>query len=65
MKEWQEAALKYHQQGLGLKEITAKIELEFDMYDAYDTVRCYIYRQKQKTAFQQAKPYLCRREFLT
>lgn len=48
MKEWQEAALRYYQLGLGLKEITAKIEIEFDMYDVYDMVRCFIYRQKKK-----------------
>ena len=48
MKEWQEAALRYYRLGLGLKEITAKIETEFEMYDAYDMVRSYIYRQKTK-----------------
>lgn len=48
MQTWQEAALKYHAQGLRHRDIVAKIEAEFGLSNMYNAIRCYIYRHKKK-----------------
>ncbi len=49
MNTWHNAALKYHAEGMSNKEIAERIESEFGLRDMYNAVRCYIYRQRQKT----------------
>lgn len=55
MNTWHERALEYDAQGLSNKEIVEKIESEFGLTNMYDSVRCYIYRQRKKAEkqFQQ------------
>lgn len=58
MNEWQEAALKYHEQGASYKDVSDRIESEFGLSNMYNKVRCYIYRQakQQKKEEKPAKP---------
>ena len=48
MNKWHEAALDYYRLGLGLKDITERIEFEFGRVNMYEAVRSYIYRQRKK-----------------
>lgn len=48
MNTWQEAALEYHSRGMKCRAIAKRIETEFGLSNMYDSVRCYIYRQKKK-----------------
>ena len=48
MRLWQKAALEYSAQGLSYKDIASRIESEFGMSNMYQSVRCFIYRQRQK-----------------
>lgn len=48
MKDWHEEALKYFRQGMTKKEVANRIESEFGLFDMYNTVRCYIYKQTKR-----------------
>lgn len=60
MEKWKEAALEYAKHGLSYKDITDRIEFEFDLYGMYNAVRCFIYRQNKKQA-SQTKPEATKR----
>lgn len=53
MRLWQKAALECSAQGLSYKDIAGRIESEFGMSNMYQSVRCFIYRQKQKNPPQK------------
>lgn len=53
MENWHGRAMEYYAQGMRYPEITKKIEAEFGMTNAYDKIRRYIFRNRDKIA---AKP---------
>lgn len=55
MNKWQEAALKYHDQGMNHKEVSNRIESEFGLSNMYNKVRCYIYRQSKRKEAKKTK----------
>lgn len=48
MKSWNKRALEYSAQGLSLREIVDRVELEFGMDDLYNPIKSALYRQRQK-----------------
>ena len=48
MKNWHEKAVEYYNRGLTPREIAEHIEWEFDLFDMYNAVRCYLYRYKKQ-----------------
>lgn len=50
MKTWHNLALMYRDQGLNYREITNKIESELCRTNMYNTVKSYLYRNKDKAA---------------
>ena len=53
MENWHGRAMEYYAQGMRYPEITKKIEAEFGMTNAYDKIRRYIFRNRDKIT---AKP---------
>ena len=55
MNDWHERALEYAAKNLSYREITSKIEEEFNLTNMYNTVRNYIYRRKRKNKMRAKK----------
>lgn len=48
MEEWHNRALELAAQNLSKADITKRIEKEFELTDMYNTVRCFLYRNKKR-----------------
>jgi UDP-2,3-diacylglucosamine pyrophosphatase LpxH len=49
MKTWRERALElYEKQGYSYPDIARILEMEYDLTNIYDRMRCYLYRQRNK-----------------